>query len=46
MGLNIGSLVLSEIFECSFYNLKVGKKNAIYYNLGLVLGLGLGLKRL
>ena len=44
MGLNIGSLVFSELFECGFYSLKVGKKNAVYYNLGL--GLGLGLKRL
>ena len=42
MGVNIGSLVFSELFECGFYSLKVGKKNAVYYNLGL----GLGLKRL
>ena len=32
MELNIGSLVFSELFECGFYSLKVGKKNAVYYN--------------
>ena len=32
MELNIGSLVFSELFECGFYNLKVGKKNVVYYN--------------
>ena len=39
MGLNIESLVFSELFECGFYSLKVGKKNADQWWLGLVFGI-------